>query len=93
MWEQAKHHVGFHVHICDPKPPMIERVAQVFDGRFSLKAQTGHPTADLVVKIPKMKHTKILDDPAFIRRWEMDENLVFLLKAQRLLGERNVSVV
>lgn len=93
VWRDARYQCGFHVHVCDPKPPMIERFAQVFDGRFSLKAQSGHPTADLIVKIPKMKHSRVLDDPAFVRKWEIDENLLFLLKAERLMGERNVAGV
>lgn len=96
VWAKAKARCGYHVHVCDPKPPFIERIAQAFDGRFSPCPQVGHPTADVVIKIPKMKHTRILDDAAFVDAWVPrvgNYSLLEYVTAPKLEGERNVAGV
>ena len=87
IWKLAEKNVGYHLHVCDPSVPMIERVAQLFDGRWGFRAQVGHPTADLVVKIPKSKHSKVLDHEKLVEQWE-SLGLMDYITRDSLEGER-----
>lgn len=95
VWLQASKKIGFHLHICDPKPPFIEVVAQFFDSRWG-KARAGHPTANRVEFVKGMKHSRILDDEkGMVREWTAERPdgppLISYLTNTMVPGERVVA--
>lgn len=81
VWEEAVKKIGYWVHFHDPKAPLIERWAQVFDGKWDWpwNAKTGQKHAHHNVPIKGMGHTKVLDDPNFTKG---DGMLIGILKSQ-----------
>jgi hypothetical protein len=84
VWAEAVKRIGHWAHFHDPKVPMIERFAQVFDGKWDWpwNAKTGQKHAHRNVPIKGMGHTKVLDDPAFTKG---DGMLIGYLKSPDLL--------
>jgi pimeloyl-ACP methyl ester carboxylesterase len=70
VWSRAKARVGYWLNVCDEKAPVIERLAQMFDGHWDWTPKVGQDQADTNITKPGIGHSRILSDPALMSEWD-----------------------
>jgi pimeloyl-ACP methyl ester carboxylesterase len=86
--ELARPNIGYWLHVCSADGDLMARLGQLFDGR--VRRGRTQPRADMNVELPKVGHTKLLDDPRFFDRWVTENLLEFVRASDEQIGARRV---
>lgn len=72
VYEQARPHIGYHLHICDDTWDLWGTLGQLFDGDVTIHRTFPKSWAvgpDLTITLPGIGHAKVLRDPQELRKW------------------------
>lgn len=91
--DRAKARIGYWLHVTDTRGDWMQRLGQVFDGRFSFTPRKLQLKADQNIGIPKINHSKLFTDADKFPLWEDLGILQFLRATDGEISARDVSAL
>jgi hypothetical protein len=89
---RAKPRLGAWLHVTDTRGDWMQRLGQVFDGRFGIP-RTLQMQADRNLAIPRVNHSTLLTDPAKFGMWEDLGILPYVRGADAEIGAPDADIV